>query len=220
MSPLLLVEDDPHVSRLLARLLSDGGYDVDCVHDGREALKQAAERAHELVLLDLLLPGLDGFAVLRGLMAQREQQQVIVLSSLSDVESKVKCFELGAIDYVAKPFVGAELLARVRARLRTSNELGARYLRNGRYSLDLRRRIAIGAGKRVPLSSREFALLEHLMRREGEVCSREELLLDVWGYKFDPRTNVVDVYVGRLRNKLGASAIETIRNVGYSYATS
>ena len=216
----MLVEDDAHVSGLLARLLSDNGYDVDCAHDGRQALKHAAERVHELVLLDLLLPELDGFAVLRGLLALREEQQVIVLSSLSDVESKVKCFDLGAIDYVAKPFVSAELLARIRARLRTSNDLRARYLRNGRYSLDLQRHIASGAGKSVPLSSREFALLEHLMRREGEVCSREELLLDVWGYKFDPCTNVVEVYVGRLRNKLGSSVIETIRNVGYSYATS
>jgi DNA-binding response OmpR family regulator len=220
MPKLLLVEDDANISRLVARLLSDNGYDVDCVHDGRQALKYAAKGGYELVLLDLLIPELDGFAVLRGLMTERDQQQVIVLSSLSDVESKVKCFELGAIDYVAKPFVGAELLARVRARLRASSELGARYLRNGRYSLDLRRRVAIGNDTKVTLSSREFALLEHLMRREGEVCSREELLLDVWGFKFDPCTNVVDVYVGRLRNKLGSTVIETIRNVGYSYATS
>ena len=139
-----------------------------------------------------------------------------MLSALSDVESKVRCLELGASDYLSKPFELAELIARVRSRLKgAATAPPERFLTAGGITLDLQRRSVDVGTTRIPLSAREFLLLEHLMRKRGEVCTREGLLSGVWGYSFDPGTNVVDVYVGRLRSKLGPSVIETVRSVGY-----
>jgi DNA-binding response OmpR family regulator len=169
-------------------------------------------------VLDLLLPHLDGMSVLQGLMETRPDQRVLVLSALSDVETKVRCLELGASDYLSKPFSLAELIARIRVRLRQPGA-GPRHqlLHGGGMTLDLTRRTVEVDGRRVTLSEREFLLLEHLMRQEGDVCSRERLLSEVWGYSFDPGSNVVDVCVGRLRAKLGGDVIETVRNVGYRF---
>jgi DNA-binding response OmpR family regulator len=197
---------------------------VDCAADGTTGLTLANEGRHQLVLLDLMLPGIDGVSVLRSLMASRPAQRVLVLSAVGDVTSKVRCLELGASDYLPKPFAVAELIARVRARLRQPGPEQAaapdgaeRWLKVGDVALDTARRTVDYQGRSVVLSQREFVLLRHLMRRAGDVCGREELLSDVWGYSFDPGTNVVDVYVGRLRAKLSANLIETIRNVGYSF---
>jgi DNA-binding response OmpR family regulator len=166
-----------------------------------------------------MLPGMDGVSVLRRLLAERPAQRVLILSAVGDVTSKVHCLELGATDYLPKPFAVAELVARVRARLRQPlPERDDRWLRAGGVTLDTTRRTAEYQRRSVVLSEREFLLLEHLMRRAGDVCGREQLLADVWGYDFDPGTNVVDVYVGRLRAKLGVSLIETVRNVGYCLA--
>jgi DNA-binding response OmpR family regulator len=163
-----------------------------------------------------LLPGLDGESVLRGIMEARPEQRVLVLSALSDVDSKVRCLELGASDYVAKPFSLAELVARVRARLRQpAAGPGERHLCAGTLTLDLERRVVDTGVGQVTLSERQFLLLQHLMRKGGEVCSRQQLLADVWGLSFDPGSNVVDVCVGRLRSKLGDDIIETVRRVGY-----
>jgi two-component system copper resistance phosphate regulon response regulator CusR len=157
-------------------------------------------------------------SVLQGLMESRPDQRVLVLSALSDVETKVRCLEFGASDYLSKPFSLAELIARVRARLRQpAAGPRPRFLRGGTMTLDLTRRVAEVRGRRVSLSEREFLLLEHLMRQEGDVCSRQRLLADVWDYSFDPGSNVVDVCVGRLRAKLGGDVIETVRNVGYRF---
>jgi two-component system, OmpR family, response regulator len=143
---------------------------------------------------------------------------VLVLSAAGDVESKVRCLELGAADYLTKPFALAELVARVRTRLRRRESAAEPepVLSAGKLRLDLRRRTAELGGRAVALSAREFVLLSHLVRRAGQVCTREELLADVWGYTFDPGTNVVDVYVRRIRAKLGAGLVETVRNVGYA----
>ena len=169
-------------------------------------------------MLDLLLPSLDGVTVLQEIMEARPSQRVLVLSALSDVETKVRCLEFGASDYVSKPFSLAELLARIRARLRQPASGPEQQLLDvRRVTLDLTRRVADSGAGPVSLSEREFLLLEHLMRRDGEVCSRQRLLADVWGYAFDPGSNVVDVCVGRLRAKLGADVIETVRNVGYRF---
>ena len=213
-----MVDDEPRIVNFVSRALAAEGFQVDGAHDGIRALELASTGSYELVVLDLLLPHHDGMSVLQGLMVTRPDQRVLVLSALSDVETKVRCLEFGASDYLSKPFSLAELIARVRARLR---QPGAgprhRFLHEGGLTLDLTRRVAEVDGRRATLSEREFLLLEHLMREEGEVCSRQRLLADVWGYSFDPGSNVVDVCVGRLRAKLGGDVIETVRNVGYRF---
>jgi two-component system OmpR family response regulator len=221
MTRLLVVDDEPRIVNFVSRALAAEGFAVDSAYDGPRALELVGTGAYELVILDLLLPGLDGVAVLRGIVETRPEQRVLVLSALGDVESKVRCLELGASDYLPKPFALAELLARVRARLRQPAGVpSGRFLVSGRLTLDLVRRVADAGSGVVSLSEREFLLLQHLLRKDGEVCSRARLLSDVWGYNFDPSSNVVDVYVGRLRSKLGSGVIETVRNVGYRYAAS
>ena len=220
MERVLVIEDEPRISSFLTRALSAEGFGVDGAANGIKGLNLAQRGQYDMVLLDLMLPELDGLSVLRELMSSRPELPVLVLSALTDVESKVECLTLGAFDYVAKPFQLAELIVRMRKGLRPRRpvvEPGDRFLRVGRVKLDLgRREVDLGDG-RVGLSTREFLLLEHLMQKHNDVCAREELLAAVWGYAFDPGTNVVDVYVGRLRSKLGADVIETVRNVGYSF---
>lgn len=218
MTKVLVVDDEPRIVSFVSRALSAEGFRVDGASDGIRALELATKERYELVVLDLMLPELDGIAVLQRLIEQRPDQRVLVLSALSDVETKVRCFESGASDYLAKPFSLAELIARIRARLRQpAAGPRHRFLETGGLRLDLTRRVAEQDGRRVPLSEREFLLLEHLMRQDGEVCSRQRLLEAVWGYSFDPGSNVVDVCVGRLRAKLGQGVIETVRNVGYRF---
>lgn len=213
---VLVIDDEPRIVRLLSRALVAEGFSVESAVDGVSGLELAREGVHDLVILDLLLPHLTGFSVLEGIMSTRPEKPVVVLSALTDVESKVRCLELGASDYVPKPFALAELVARVRARLReTQGPPPARVLRAGTLTLDLMRRVADNGLGPVRLSEREFVLLQFLMRRAGQVFTREELLGEAWGYSFDPGSNIVDVYVGRLRAKLGADLIETVRNVGY-----
>jgi DNA-binding response OmpR family regulator len=218
MARVLVIDDEPRIAQFLSRALSSQGFGVDVAADGATGLALAQQGRHDLVLLDLMLPVIDGFTVLRKLLAARPEQSVLVLSALSDVSSKVNCLELGASDFVQKPFSTAELIARIRARIRhRAGPRPERILVGGVVRLDLTRRTVDAGHGGVRLSEREFLLLQHLMRREGEVCSREELLEDVWGFNFDPGTNVVNVCVGRLRAKLGADHIETVRNVGYCF---
>jgi DNA-binding response OmpR family regulator len=217
MRRILVIDDEKKLVNVLARVLSAKGYRVDSAHDGTRGLELFRSGQYELVVLDLLLPDIDGTSVLAEAMSEQPDQRVLVLSSLSDVESKVRCLELGASDYLTKPFSLAELLARVRAQMRQPAESsnGHGLLRAGSLTLEVLRRVADGGAGPVRLSEREFLLLQHLMRKQGQVCTREQLLHEVWGYTFDPGTNVVDVYIGRLRAKLGSHAIETVRNVGY-----
>jgi two-component system OmpR family response regulator len=217
LSRVLVIDDEPKIVSFISRALSARGFDVDSAADGARGLELARTGGYAVVVLDLRLPDLDGVEVLRRTLAERPEQQVIVLSALPDAETKVACLDLGAADYMTKPFSLIELLARVRRRLRQRTWEGERFLRAGRLVLDLRNRTVETDDGRVGLSAREFLLLQHLARRVGQVCTREELLDDVWGYSFDPGTNVVDVYVRRLRRKLGAAAIETVRNVGYAF---
>jgi DNA-binding response OmpR family regulator len=217
MARILVADGEPRAVLVLARALAEYGHSVDTAHDGDRALDLAASGAYRLVLLDLPLPGSDGVDVLRRMIATDAKQQVIVISPPADVETKVECLDLGAVDYVTKPVSLAEILARVRRRLDGAN--GHRVLRAGHVTLDLQRRAVDIGSDPIPLTSREFLLLRHLMLQRDEVCTREELLSEVWGYSFDPGTNVVDVCVRRLRAKLGADKIETIRNVGYAFAT-
>jgi DNA-binding response OmpR family regulator len=216
MARVLLVDDEPRIVSFVSRALSAEGFQVDSALDGIRGLELARTGRYELVVLDLLLPGQDGVSVLQDLMEYRPDQRVLVLSALSDVSSKVRCLQLGASDYLPKPFSLAELLARVRARLRQpASGPDDRFLDVGGVRLDLVRRVADAGDGAVALSGREFLVLQHLMLKRGEVCSRQQLLADVWGYSFDPGSNVVDVCVGRLRAKLGPDVIETVRSVGY-----
>jgi two-component system OmpR family response regulator len=218
---VLVVDDEPRIVSFVTRALSAEGFQVDSALDGARGLDLARTGSYELVVLDLLLPSKDGESVLLELMQTHPGQRVLVLSALSDVETKVRCLEFGASDYLSKPFSLAELIARIRARLRQpASGPEQRVLRVRGVTLHLTRRVADSGGGRVTLSEREFLLLEHLMRRDGDVCTRQRLLADVWGYSFDPGSNVVDVCVGRLRAKLGADVIETVRSVGYRFNAS
>jgi two-component system, OmpR family, response regulator len=218
LSRILVIDDEPNMVGFVSRALTQRGYVVDSAGDGLRALELAASSDYDLMLVDLMLPGVDGLTVLRESLRSRPDQRVVVMSAISDVDTKVRCLELGALDYVVKPIMLGELLARIRSRLRQGNPAAPeRVLRAGNVELDLGRRVVVARGQRRTLATREFLLLEHLMRNHGHVCSREELLERVWGYTFDPGTNVVDVYVGRLRAKVGTTMIETVRGVGYSF---
>jgi DNA-binding response OmpR family regulator len=188
---------------------------VDCARDGEDGLRLALTNPYDLVVLDLVMPGLDGHTVLRRILERKPSQPVLILSALNDTTSKVSCLERGAEDYISKPFSFEELLARVRARLRTAARSNPTRLKAGPLSLDLIGRRADAGDGPVPLAEREFLLLGELMRNAGHTVSKERLLSSVWGYHFDPGSNVVDVYVRRLRAKLGAGAITTVRGVGY-----
>jgi DNA-binding response OmpR family regulator len=218
MQRVLIVEDEPRIAMFVQRALGACGYQVEWARDGRRALAELSAGSYELALLDLILPGtIDGFKVLGEISALGKDVQVVVLSALSDIDSKVRCFELGACDYLTKPFLVAELIARVRARTSHRND---RFVEHNGVTLDRHRRTGTANGKTVSLSTKEFLLLEYLMSKEGDVCTRSELLEGVWGYNFDPGTNIVEVYVRRVRSKIGRDLIETIRSVGYCYVGS
>jgi DNA-binding response OmpR family regulator len=215
MGRILVVEREPRTVSLLRRSLIEQGHLLETTGEATRAVDLVSSNAYDLLLLVLPLVGCDGVDVLRRIMVVRPEQQVLVLSGSSGVDEKVRCFDLGAVDYVTLPCSLAELLARTRRRLvDVSNE---RVLRAGAVTLDLQRRAADVGSDSIPLTGREFQLLRHLMTQQDEVCTRFELLSEVWGYSFDPGTNVVDQCVRRLRAKLGNDLIETIRNVGYSF---
>jgi two-component system OmpR family response regulator len=219
MAQLLVVDDEPRIARFVSRALESHGHTVEVARTGEDALLKAAERDFGLIILDLLLPGLDGHAVLREMLARNSRSRVLVLSAVGDVESRVRCLRAGAVDYLAKPFAVAELLARVDSRLTEAPATAPqRWLQVGAMRLDLQRRVLYHGERSTSLSQREFILLGHLMRRAGEVCTRDELLSDVWGFCFDPGSNVLEVYVGRLRAKIDRWHIETVRNVGYCFS--
>jgi DNA-binding response OmpR family regulator len=221
MAQLLVVDDEPRILTFVSRALEARGYGVDGAVDGAQALHMAADRAYDLIVLDLRMPGLDGAAVLRALTAQARVPRVMVLSAVADVRTKVDLLELGACDYLAKPFAIAELIARVRANLRDPEPPPEPRERDGfaGLRLDRERRAVITERGVIPLPGREYLLLQHLMRAGDGVCTRQELLSEVWGYQHDPGSNVVEVYVARLRAKLGSDLIQTVRNVGYSLAS-
>jgi len=216
---ILIVEDEPRIRAFVARGLAAEGFAVDECDDGRSALERALHTPYDLVVLDLLLPHLDGLSCLRELQRLRPELSVLILSARTDLATKLRGFELGARDYLAKPFSLDELLARVRVQLRVWPGADGNLIRAGNVTLDLARRQARVDGTVSDLSDREFRLLQQLVEHADETVSRERLLANVWGYHFDPGSNVVDVCIRRLRKKLGARvAIETVRNVGYRLA--
>jgi DNA-binding response OmpR family regulator len=216
MNRILIAEDESRLAAFLEKGLRSNGFVTTTASDGPTALALARDDDFDLLILDLGLPGLDGMTILRTLRAQGQRLPVVILSARDDVADKVAGLEHGADDYVAKPFRFEELLARVRVRLRTEGTAEQTVLRAGGVALDLRTRRATVDDRTVELSAREFTMLEVFLRHSGQVLAREQLLSHVWGYDYDPGSNVVDVYVGYLRRKLGRERIVTVRGIGYA----
>jgi DNA-binding response OmpR family regulator len=211
----LIVEDEERVASFLEKGLRRHGYDVEWARCGREALRRAERPDISFVILDLGLPDLDGLDVLGGLRARGSTVPVLVLTARGGVHDKVKGLDLGADDYLGKPFAFSELVARVRANLRPRTGASAPLLRAGGICMDVLRREVTFGEREVDLSAREFFLLKAFVAHPRQILSRPELLHMAWGMTFDPGTNLVDVYVGYLRRKLGERVIETVRGTGY-----
>jgi len=217
MSQILIAEDEPGISSFITKGLRAAGYASTAVTTGQEALVLALAGDVQLLVLDIGLPDMDGFTVLRRLREAGSALPVIILTARTSVDDTVAGLEGGADDYMPKPFRFEELLARIRLRLRAPDQgtQATSVLSLGDLSLDLRTRHATVAGREVELSAREFSLAETFLSHPGQVLSREQLLDRVWGYDFDPGSNVVDVYVRYLRKKVGAERIVTVRGMGY-----
>ncbi len=214
-SRVLAIDDENRVLAFVSRALRHEGLDVTTASTGEDGFRLAVAGSYHVVILDLLMPGSDGFSVLRRILSRRPDQSVIVLSCLTDTRSKVRCFELGADDYVAKPFALDELLARVKARMRSRTPARPQTLVTRDLTLDPVRQEADAGHGMVPLTRRESMLLAELMHNAGRAVSKERLLSVVWGYSFSSESNVVDVYVRRLRAKLDPDVIATVRGRGY-----
>lgn len=220
MARILLAEDEPRIAAFISRGLQAHEFTVSAIADGQEALNWALFGDYDLLVLDIGLVGIDGFEVLRRLRGGGSDIPVIVLTARDSVADTVAGLESGADDYMAKPFSLDELLARIRLRLRqrpAGSEPGATMttLTAGDVTVDIRARTASRSGRTVELSAREFSLLEMLVSHAGQVLSREQILSGVWGYDYDPGSNVVEVYIRNLRRKLGDDVIETVRGMGY-----
>lgn len=224
MYRILIAEDEPRIAAFIHKGLKANGFTVSVAKNADETLNQTLGSGYDLLILDLGLPGKDGLQVLEELRGQGERLPIIILSARDDIHDKVKGLEGGADDYVTKPFRFEELLARVKLRLRQSEsarptaEEGS-ILKVGNVQLDLRtRQIQVG-DRIIELPTREFTLAETFFRHPGQVLSREQLLDRVWGYDYNPGSNIVDVYVGYLRKKLGSNILETVRGMGYRLRT-
>ncbi|WP_280437335.1 response regulator transcription factor [Nocardia carnea] len=217
MSRILIAEDDVHIVSFVGKGLRAAGYTTEHVGDGETALLMARSGAFDMVILDIGLPSMDGFTVLRRLRGEGVRTPVVVLTARDSVDDTVAGLEGGANDYMTKPFQFAELLARVRLRLQDETTAGApsASLSHNGLQLDLRSRRVHVDGRTVDLTAREFGLLEVFLRHPDQVLSREQILGQVWGYDFDPASNVVDVYVRAVRGKIGAQRLQTVRGMGY-----
>jgi two-component system, OmpR family, response regulator len=213
---ILVADDEPKIRSFVGRALHAAGYDIDFAEDGATALHVALENHYDLVILDLVMPEVDGRQALRELLATRPSQPVIVLSCVADVTAKVEMLELGAQDYLTKPFALAELIARVKARLRADPaHPPGEIIRAGGVALNVSHMVAdVGRGP-VSLTKLEFLLLRELMEHAGESVSKSKLLASVWGYDVDPGSNIIDACIRRLRSKLGFDLIKTVRGEGY-----
>jgi two-component system, OmpR family, copper resistance phosphate regulon response regulator CusR len=215
MSRILIVEDEERIASFLEKGLRANGFATTVAMDGDKGAALARTGRYDLLILDIGLPGTDGFQVLRELREAGSALPVVILTARDSVQDTVAGLEGGADDYITKPFRFEELLARVRVRLRGDHAPEETVLKVGTAALDLRTRRLSVEGIDSDLSAREFALAEMFFRHPGQVLSREQLLSQVWGYDFDPRSNVVDVYVGYLRKKLGKARIASVRGMGY-----
>jgi two-component system, OmpR family, response regulator QseB len=220
MHRILVVEDEPRIASFVQKGLDAHGFTTAIATNAKEAIAQALSASFDLLILDLGLPDKDGHQVLSELRGQGATLPIIILSARDDIQDKVSGLEGGADDYITKPFRFEELLARVRVRLRqtdasTSSAAADQLIRVGDIELNLHSRRAKVGGQMIDLPAREFTLAEAFFRHPGQVLSREQLLDRVWGYDYNPGSNIVDVYVGYLRKKLGGDLIETVRGMGY-----
>ena len=218
MNRILIAEDEPRIAAFLEKGLRNAGYTTSVAIEAQEVLFMALGDNFDLLLLDLGLPGKDGLSILEELRGQGATIPIIILTARDEIDNKVAGLEGGADDYMTKPFRFEELLARVRLRLRSQSRAVIKEemeLSVGEVVLNLRTRRVQVNNKDVELSAREFTLLETLIRHQGQVMSREQLLDHVWGYDYDPGSNIVDVYIGYLRKKLDCNSIETVRGMGY-----
>jgi DNA-binding response OmpR family regulator len=220
---ILVIEDEAGIADFVQRGLRAEGHQVDVERDGLDGERRALTSEVDLVILDRVLPGRDGLEVLRGIRAAKPALPVIMLTARGEVVDRVTGLDAGATDYVVKPFAFDELAARVRAHLRSPGQVDATRLEGAGIAIDLLSRRVTRDGEPVELSAKEFELLAHFMRHPNQVLSRAQLLSGVWGYDFDPGTNVVDVYVGYLRRKLAMSdspaPIDTVRSMGYRFTS-
>ena len=217
---VLVVEDDIETARYLQKGLSESGHVVELVHDGADGLALALDNRFDALVVDRMLPGLDGLALIETLRRKGRRTPVLILSALAQVDDRVEGLRAGGDDYLTKPFAFSELLARLEALLRRAGDAaGEARLGLADLEMDLLARVVKRAGREIALQPREFTLLAYLMRHAGQVVTRTMLLEHVWGYHFDPQTNVIDVHVSRLRGKIDkgfdAPLIHTVRGVGY-----
>ena len=216
---ILLIEDDHETAQEVVRDLTDRGYAVSHADDGRSGLDSARRESFSLLIIDRMLPGLDGLSIVGALRAESIRVPVLVLSALSEVDERVRGLKAGGDDYLTKPFALTELAARVDALLRRPTDTRETVLRVGPLELDLIDRVARRKSRKIELLPREFKLLEYLMRRPAQVVTRDMMLEDVWHYRFSPQTNLVDVHIGKLRRKVDAEGeiplLYNVRGVGF-----
>ena len=217
---LLVVEDEKKIANLINNGLREQGYTVDVFHDGVEGLKQATSQPYDAIVLDIMLPGLDGLSVLRSLREKKIATPVMILTARGEVNERVDGLHAGADDYMSKPFSMDELVARLRALMRRVTGESISFYKAGDLSMNLVSREVLRGTRKVTLTPREFRLLEYLMRAADQVLTRTQIIERVWEYHFDPGTNLVDVYIQRLRRKIDDGEthkmLQTIRGVGYS----
>ncbi len=216
---ILVIEDDKDVATYVAKALREQGYGADIARDGKKGIEKAAGQDYDLIVLDMLLPRADGWEVLEAVRKSEKDTRVLVLTALDSTGDKVRALDKGADDYLVKPFATAELVARVRALLRRSKGETASELTYADMKMDLLQHRVTREEDRVELSPREFSLLEYFLRNPEQVLTRDMIIQNVWGYEFDTMTNVVDVYINYLRNKIdmdySVRLIHTVRGVGY-----
>lgn len=219
---MLVVEDERKIASFIRKGLEELGFSVDVRHDGNEGFEQAVSHAYDALVLDIMLPGRDGLSILRGLRERRNAVPVLLLTARGELHERVEGLETGADDYLTKPFFIEELAARLHALIRRASGRGVSLLEAGPVTMNLVSRDVRCGGAEAALTPREFSLLEYLMRSPGRVLTRTQILEHVWGYDFDPQTNLVDVYIQRIRKKLAEGGadppIETVRGVGYRVA--
>ncbi len=218
---ILLIEDDTDTAAYLAKGLHEGGHTVHLSHDGRDGLFMALDQSYDVLVIDRMLPGMDGLAIIRSLRSAGNRTPVLILSALGEVDARVEGLRSGGDDYLAKPFAFSELLARLEALVRRTAAATEHTtsLKVGELEMDLLSRVVRRKGQAIDLQPREFRLLEYLMRNSGQVVTRTMLLENVWDYNFDPQTNVIDVHISRLRSKIDKHfdrpMLHTIRGTGY-----